>query len=132
MDIRIVEDGATLHLLVKDITEKEKNDLTSLLKSFSNKEITFEKNKDIQSISNPNVDLPPFFLETSEEVSSENETNVLDTLGNHVVNMGKYQGKGFTIKEIFEKDFEWMEFTSTHSKQEDAKKMKEFLAIKNK
>ena len=65
MDIRIVEDGATLHLLIKDITNEEKDSLTSLLKSFSNKEIAFEKNKDIQSISNPNVDLPPFFLETS-------------------------------------------------------------------
>jgi hypothetical protein len=127
MDIRVVEDGKNLHLLIKGISDEDKVSLTSLLSNFVKKEISMEVNNDIQTMSSSDIDLPPFFLNEENEVSVET-----DELGNHVVNMGKYQGKGLTIKEIFEKDFEWMEFTSTHSKQEDAKKMKEFLAIKNK
>jgi hypothetical protein len=127
MDIRVVEDGKNLHLLIKGISDEDKVSLTSLLSNFVKKEISMEVNNDIQTMSSSDIDLPPFFLNEENEVSVET-----DELGNHVVNMGKYQGKGLTIKEIFEKDFEWMEFTSTHSKQEDAKKMKDYLAqLKN-
>jgi hypothetical protein len=113
MDIRVVEDGKNLHLLIKGISNEDKVSLTSLLSNFVKKEISMEVNNDIQTMSSSDIDLPPFFLNEENEVSVET-----DELGNHVVNMGKYQGKGLTIKEIFEKDFEWMEFTSTHSKQE--------------
>ena len=127
MDIRVVEDGKNLHLLIKEISDEDKASLTSLLSNFAKKEISMEVNNDIQTMSSSDIDLPPFFLNEENEVRIET-----DELGNHVVNMGKYQGKGLTIKEIFEKDAEWMEFTSTHSKQDDAKKMKDYLAqLKN-
>lgn len=130
MDIRIVEDGKNLHLLFVNINEDEKEQVASLLSDFSKKEVFIEKTKDIQSVSHSDIDLPPFFLSENTETIPTNDTKLLE-LGEHIVDMGKYQGKHLNIATIVENDLDWAKFVSTHSKQEDALKIKEFLSYKN-